>query len=67
MLPKSVKSSIFIMKTIIVNLNEVLAMAEKIFPKKIKGITYYYYQYTYREKINPTDNKKGKGPGSGKS
>jgi hypothetical protein len=42
-------------------------MAEKIFPKRIKGIDYYYYQYTYREKIDTHDSSKGKGPGSGKS
>ncbi len=40
-------------------------MNEKIYPKKINGRTYYYLQYTYREKINPKDT--GKGRGSGKS
>lgn len=42
-------------------------MTDKIFPKRIKGIDYYYYQYTYREKIDANDATKGKGPGSGKS
>ena len=40
-------------------------MEAKIYPKKIDGKTYYYYQYTRREKINSKD--EGKGPGSGKS
>jgi len=40
-------------------------MSEKIYPKKINGITYYYLQTTYREKID--DNDKGKKRGSGKS
>ncbi|RLD54289.1 MAG: IS1634 family transposase [Bacteroidetes bacterium] len=42
-------------------------MNEKIYPKIIKGKTYYYLQYTYRVKINPNDIMKGKGRGSGKS
>ena len=36
-----------------------------IYPKKIKNKTYYYYQYTYREKID--QNCSGKTRGSGKS
>ena len=40
-------------------------MKPKIYPKKIDGKIYYYYQYTKRIKINPKDT--GKGPGSGKS
>jgi hypothetical protein len=40
-------------------------MDPKIYPKKIGGKIYYYYQYTRREKINLSD--EGKGPGSGKS
>ncbi len=41
-------------------------MNEKIYPKKINGKTYYYLQYTYREKINPKDTGKGKGSGKSK-
>ena len=40
-------------------------MKERIYPKKIKGKTYYYLQSTIRVKINPND--KGKTKGSGKS
>ncbi|MBU1626787.1 hypothetical protein KKB18_05395 [bacterium] len=40
-------------------------MTMHIFPKKIKGKTYYYLQSTYREKLKSSD--KGKVRGSGKS
>ena len=40
-------------------------MAEHIYPKKIRNNLYYYYQRTYREKIDPSDS--GKTKGSGKS
>ena len=40
-------------------------MAEHIYPKKIRNRLYYYYQRTYREKIDPTDS--GTTRGSGKS
>jgi len=41
-------------------------MNEKIYPKIINGTTYYYLQYTYREKINPNDSGKTKGSGKSK-
>ncbi len=37
----------------------------QIYPKKIKNQIYYYYQYTYREKVDPA--LSGKKRGSGKS
>ncbi len=40
-------------------------MAGRIYPKQIKGNTYYYYQESYRRKIEPT--AYGKHRGSGKS
>lgn len=40
-------------------------MAGRLYPKLIHGITYYYYQRTRREKIDPK--ARGKGRGSGKS
>lgn len=40
-------------------------MSEHIYPKSIHGNLYYYYQRTYREKIDPTDS--GKTRGSGRS
>ena len=40
-------------------------MAGHIYPKVIKGTTYYYYQHTWREKIHPDAH--GKSRGSGKS
>lgn len=40
-------------------------MAEHIYPKKIKGRTYYYLQRTWREKVD--DTKMGKTKGTGKS
>lgn len=40
-------------------------MAEHIYPKKIGGNIYYYFQRTWREKIDPADT--GKTRGSGKS
>lgn len=40
-------------------------MAEHIYPKKIGGQIYYYFQQTWREKIDPNDN--GKTRGTGKS
>ncbi len=40
-------------------------MAGKIYAKQIHGNTYYYYQTTWREKIDP--NNQGKTSGSGKS
>ena len=40
-------------------------MAEHIYPKTIRGNTYYYYQRTWREKIDPSNS--GKTRGSGKS
>jgi len=42
-------------------------MEEHLYPKTIKGRTYYYLQQTYRQKVDPTDAERGKGPGSGKS
>ncbi len=40
-------------------------MAGHLYPKTINGITYYYYQRTWREKIDP--HARGKRRGSGKS
>ena len=40
-------------------------MAGRIYAKKIHGNTYYYYQYTWREKLQPS--AQGKTRGSGKS
>lgn len=40
-------------------------MAGRIYPKTIHGTTYYYYQTTWREKIDP--DAEGKTRGSGKS
>ncbi len=40
-------------------------MAGHIYPKVIKGTSYYYYQHTWREKIDPEAH--GKSCGSGKS
>jgi transposase len=40
-------------------------MAGRIYPKQIKGKTYYYYQESYREKVETGNN--GKHKGSGKS
>ncbi len=40
-------------------------MAGHIYPKTIKGTTYYYYQHTWREKLDP--HAHGKSRGSGKS
>lgn len=40
-------------------------MAGRIYAKEIHGNTYYYYQYSYREKIQSSDH--GKVRGSGKS
>jgi len=40
-------------------------MAGHLYPKTINGITYYYYQRTWREKIDP--HAWGKQRGSGKS
>ena len=40
-------------------------MAGQIYAKEIHGNTYYYYQYTWREKLQPSE--KGKTRGSGKS
>ncbi|MEW6235071.1 MAG: IS1634 family transposase [Candidatus Omnitrophota bacterium] len=40
-------------------------MVGHLYPKTIRGTTYYYYQRTWREKINPRDH--GKARGSGKS
>jgi len=42
-------------------------MAGKIYGKKIDGKTYYYYQESYREKVNPDESGKGKGSGKSKS
>jgi len=42
-------------------------MEEHIYPKTIKGKTYYYLQQTYRQKVDPHDTARGNGPGSGKS
>ena len=41
-------------------------MPEHIYPKSIHGKIYYYYQRTYREKINPADSGKAKGSGRSK-
>jgi len=40
-------------------------MSGHIYPKTIKGTTYYYYQRTWREKLDPQS--QGKSRGSGKS
>ena len=41
-------------------------MSEHIYPKSIHGNVYYYYQRTYREKVNPADSGKTKGSGPSK-
>ena len=41
-------------------------MAEHIYPKKIGGKIYYYYQQTWREKVNPNDTGKTRGTGKSK-
>jgi transposase len=38
-------------------------MAGRIYPKQIKGKTYYYYQESYREKVDPEARGKYKGSG----
>ncbi len=41
-------------------------MAEHIYPKIIRGNVYYYYQRTYREKVDAKDSGKTKGSGPSK-